>query len=146
MASYVLTPIHWYLKTSKFPKSVVSMDNIFDNLLTQHPDGAGEYIIAAYLDYDRHPPWLVEMQIKDSLYEDREIIILVHTPNNDTLILFFDADLHQVEDAVSRGNSGIDEWVNSEAGIHYRNTVLEYLNVDIENSTFEVKYFPATGK
>jgi|AntDeeMinimDraft_5_1070356.scaffolds.fasta_scaffold16491_2 hypothetical protein len=71
------------------------MDNIFDNLLSQHPDGA---------------------------------------------------DLHQVEEAVSRGNPGIDEWVGSEAGIHYRNTVLEYLGVDIANSTFEVKHFPVTDE
>lgn len=114
---------------------------ILDNLLHNHPDGAGEYIIATYVDNERYPLDEFQSDVDEGM-DEGDIVVFVHTPSGETLALFFGSELHQVEEAVAKGNVGVDEWVNSEAGIYYRDEVLNYLKVDIANSTYEVKHLP----
>jgi hypothetical protein len=108
-----------------------------ENLLDNHPDGLGKYI--QVLDADQMDEATIRTVSEQRLITDGAVVVAVTTIDGRHLLMSFDTDL--VHDAVERGNPGIDEWVSSKSGIHYRDLALKYLDVDVETAWYGILRF-----
>lgn len=100
------------------------------NLLDNHPDGLGKHIeVYRFTDFSSKDELGKFISVR--LCELGEICFIVrHFSLPSQLLFLYGTDL--VNDAVSRGNEGMIDWLNSQSGQFYQDQAFEHLGLQKE--------------